>query len=72
MGNVMESVLDFIRSFTMENLRTDKRKLFVLILILLGMLTILGSIVANFVYLSSDEEDRIYIAVAEVFICKSF
>jgi len=54
---------EFVESLRWENLKRDKRKMFVLIMVLLVALTVLGSIVANFTYLSSDEEDRLYIAV---------
>lgn len=43
--------------------RLSKRQLFVLILGLLAILTVLGSIVANYTYLSQSEDDRLYLAV---------
>lgn len=43
--------------------RLTKRQLFLVILALLAVLTIFGSLIANFTYLSRSEDDRLYIAV---------
>lgn len=44
-------------------MRLSKRQMFVLILVLLGALTVLGSIIANYTYLSQSEDKRLYLAV---------
>lgn len=48
--------MDFLR-------RLEKKQLFVLILALLVVMTVIGSIIANFTYLSDDEEKTVRIAV---------
>lgn len=43
--------------------RLDKKQLFILILVLLVVMTVIGSIIANFTYLSDDEDKTVRIAV---------
>ncbi len=43
--------------------RLDKKQLFILILVVLVIMTVLGSIIANFTYLSDDEDKTVRIAV---------
>lgn len=43
--------------------RLDKKQLFILILVVLVIMTVLGSIIANFTYLSDDEDKTVRVAV---------
>lgn len=52
----MGASLEFLKQLS-------KRQLFVLILVLLVVLTVIGSIIANFTYLSDDEDKTVRIAV---------
>lgn len=52
----MGDIVEFLK-------RLDKRQMFVLILVLLLVMTVFGSIIANFTYLSDDEDKTVRIAV---------